>query len=438
MAYVIAGTRGGLQFGLRRRWNWLPVLVRGLVDGHVRLRHLTKTLVRRAAPCHVGIVVNMRCNLACRHCYLQTPRLYGEVLRPEEWKQVFRDVVAAPGVRLVSLVGKEVFVDGTGVELLRSLVEAGRLQANPPRFGVVTNGTRLGAALPYLRELGLDYLDVSIDGIGAVHDAIRGRGTFEQVVRWLPDAVETLGADRLYAVTTVQRLNFRQVPETIAELARLGLRRFGLQFYIPTPVTPRDLALSPWEVAEFFMGVMPRLADMPLPDGVRVHLDVDAVFHAETIAFLQRAGYLNLRRLRVDTEGHLYHKFRLGAAECLVEVAPIPVGFWRTVRLTAEGLYLGAEDSVDTTRYAERAIGDVRTTPFRELFRRGLESERFRQLLREYYETRLPILQEAVRSSEVGHETVVAVGRPRAFSPFLSGLSARGSLRAFADYWPRG
>jgi len=373
-------------------------------------------------PCHVGIVVNMRCNLACRHCYLRVPRPHGEALRPDEWRQVFRDVVAVPGVRLVSLVGKEVFVDDTGIELVRSLVEAGRLRARPPRFGAVTNGTRLGSVLPHLKELGLDYLDVSVDGIRPVHDAIRGRGAFDQVVRWLPEAVEILGADRLYAVTTIQRLNFRWVPETIAELARLGLRRFGLQFYVPTPVTPQELVLRPQEVTEFFTDVMTRLGDSTLPDGVRVYLNLDAVFHAETIAWLQRSGFLDLRRLRVDAEGHLYQRLRLGAVECILEVAPIPIGFWRTVRLTAEGLYLGAEDSVDTTRYAERAVGDVRGTPFRELFRRGLKSGRFRQLLREYYENRLPILIEAV--SEVSRETVEVVGRTRTFSPFLPCLSA--------------
>ena len=103
-----------------------------------------------------------------------------------------------------------------------------------------------------LRDLGPKFVQVSIEGIQATHDGIRGPGTFERTV----EAINHLVGAHVPAIIsfTAHRKNFREFPE-VARLGRqLGVNRVWADRLIPSGsgATLRDQVMTPDETREFF------------------------------------------------------------------------------------------------------------------------------------------------------------------------------------------
>ena len=116
-----------------------------------------------------------RCNLKCKHCYT----ISGDVDFPGELStdEVFTvmDDLKAFGVPVLILSG--------GEPLLRPDIFEISRRAKEMRFyvGLSTNGTLIDAEMAdRIAGIGYDYVGISLDGIGAVHDAFRGQdGAYE-------------------------------------------------------------------------------------------------------------------------------------------------------------------------------------------------------------------------------------------------------------------
>ena len=120
-----------------------------------------------------------RCNLTCKHCYaLSADHDYAGELDTGEVFTVMDDLKAF-GVPVLILSG--------GEPLLRpDILDIGR-RARDMRFytGLSTNGTLIDAALAdQIAEVGFDYVGISLDGIGAVHDRFRRlEGAFDRSLK---------------------------------------------------------------------------------------------------------------------------------------------------------------------------------------------------------------------------------------------------------------
>ncbi|MFQ3670277.1 MAG: radical SAM protein, partial [Verrucomicrobiia bacterium] len=122
--------------------------------------------------------VTRRCNLSCVHCYSNSDgREYPGELTLGECQAVIRDL-AEFKVPAVLLSGGEPMLHPHFFEIAEAAVAAGL------RVTLSTNGTRLNReAVRRLKGLGLAYVGISLDGIGAVHDRFRGRpGAFDRAV----------------------------------------------------------------------------------------------------------------------------------------------------------------------------------------------------------------------------------------------------------------
>jgi radical SAM protein with 4Fe4S-binding SPASM domain len=123
--------------------------------------------------------VTRRCNLHCAHCYTDSfDRQYEGELTTAEAKAVIDDLAD---------FGAPVILFSGGEPLLRpdlpELVE--RAQARGIRSVISTNGTLLihGVAQD-LKDLGVSYVGVSIDGPQPVHDRFRGMpGAFNEAIQ---------------------------------------------------------------------------------------------------------------------------------------------------------------------------------------------------------------------------------------------------------------
>ncbi len=160
-----------------------------------------------------------RCNLRCEHCYqeaapsseLDFEALCGILEQFKALLAIFRGNQPLPAQ--ITLTGGEPFVR----EDFPQLVELIASQANLFRFAILTNGTLIDRKrAAWLAKLQPTFVQVSLEGLQATHDQIRGPGNFEQTV----EAIRCLTAAKIptYLSFTAQRQNYRE----FLEVARLG------------------------------------------------------------------------------------------------------------------------------------------------------------------------------------------------------------------------
>ncbi len=135
-------------------------------------------LARAAAAPGPVVIWNLvrRCNLTCKHCYaLSADHDYPGELATAEVLRVMDDLKAAR-VPVLILSG--------GEPLLRPDLFTIAERAREMRFyvGLSSNGTLIDAAMAdRIAAARFDYVGISLDGIGAVHDRFRRLdGAFER------------------------------------------------------------------------------------------------------------------------------------------------------------------------------------------------------------------------------------------------------------------
>ncbi len=123
--------------------------------------------------------ITRTCNLRCVHCYADShAQIYpGEL----DWDQCCRviDDLAAYHVPALLFSGGEPLLHPQLPKLLERATKSGL------KVTISTNGTRITREYAALfKELGVAYVGISLDGIGAVHDRFRGvPGSFESAIR---------------------------------------------------------------------------------------------------------------------------------------------------------------------------------------------------------------------------------------------------------------
>ena len=178
------------------------------------------------APAQVLLEITHKCNLKCRHCYL--PRWLAEELTLEELLDLAHQLVEA-GVLHVSVGGGEPLLRFAElVELVKTLA------SNGVDVVVATNGTLFGEEeARELKRAGLRTIQFSLDGVGGVHDAIRGvAGCFEKVVEAVKLA-KSMGF-KVLVKTVVQRSNVNQLPDLYKLLNRLGVDGWSVNRAVPS------------------------------------------------------------------------------------------------------------------------------------------------------------------------------------------------------------
>jgi uncharacterized protein len=179
----------------------------------------------------LSLEVTDACNLSCAYCYggYRGHRQMSREVAGEALKRLF---AGAPprGRAVVGFIGGEPLL---ARKLIRHVVgRAERLAAEQGRaagFSVTTNGTAL---TPEDARFLADHhftVNVSLDGLGAVHDRRRGAGTYGRIMENLGPL---LGGGRrqarLFARMTVGPSNLPHVVETIAGLVDSGFDGVGL------------------------------------------------------------------------------------------------------------------------------------------------------------------------------------------------------------------
>ncbi|HVN97440.1 MAG TPA: mycofactocin radical SAM maturase, partial [Syntrophorhabdaceae bacterium] len=171
------------------------------------------------APVNVTWEVTRECNLKCRHCLsADLLDLCSQELTFDQCRSLV-DELDRMEVFQINFGGGEPFLREDFVEILQYA------HMKNITTCVSTNGTLMTETLTKkLVEMNLLYIQVSLDGARpATNDAIRGKGTFDRIVRGIELLVEG-GFSRMSINTVVTALNFREI-QHIRELAnQYGIR----------------------------------------------------------------------------------------------------------------------------------------------------------------------------------------------------------------------
>jgi hypothetical protein len=339
----------------------------------------------------ISVLTNNSCNLRCRHCYLNAPT-YDRPLTPVEWRRFFHSLLSDVAPAVLSFAGKEPFLNRPSVGVLQDAVRLRNTLQGPrrTRIGVITNGTLVHRHASRLQEVAPDYFDISVDGLPAAHDAIRGTGAFAQLepnLRWL---VQEFGADRIWlthTLTTATATTLSQVIEFYS--SEFGIRCFSIGLFHPVANADAGLAFSKQQVSCFVAETLGPLALARTASAVEVILDVD-VLHADILSVLGECGWANSDAPFSDST----HRFANGVV-LRIRTAAVAVGLWRSVRVTPEGYWLAAEDLIDVFNYRQRRTGSLRDANFdaRCLYNTGLASQRHQELSDSFKPTKETLLR---------------------------------------------
>jgi Fe-coproporphyrin III synthase len=172
--------------------------------------------------------VTRACNLACQHCYANAKRTPAPDELTTAEAKAFLDDLAAYTVPAVLISGGEPLARPDLMELISYGAERGL------RFTLSSNGTKIDQTVAaHLKDAGLIYAGISIDGPKDLHDRQRCEaGSFDgavQGLRHLADAGVRRGVR-----FTVTPGNIDGLSEVLALVLRESIERFCLYHLVPS------------------------------------------------------------------------------------------------------------------------------------------------------------------------------------------------------------
>lgn len=175
------------------------------------------------------IIVTNRCTLKCRHCFVSrktSPNAKAKELDATIFLDKLLEKKRRHGIKHMLWMG--------GEPLLRPEVVSrgvGHFETN----NITTNGTRDLIDLPNTMYV------VSIDGPPEINDAIRGKGSFEKIMKTLSRVPEGFGP-RIMCQATVTRINEDLLEPLVEFLRPTAAEGLTFTFYVPTKNDQSDFA----------------------------------------------------------------------------------------------------------------------------------------------------------------------------------------------------
>ncbi|WP_158809836.1 GDL motif peptide-associated radical SAM/SPASM maturase [Beijerinckia sp. L45] len=218
---------------------------------HRPVRYTDVSDYERMVPVHVVWEITLACNLKCLHCGSRAGGPRADELTTTEALDLV-DRLAGLGTREISLIGGEAYLRKDWVEIIR------RCRSRGMRTAIQTGARNLTEAkIAAAVEAGLQGIGVSIDGLAALHDRVRGvPGSFDQ-------AFAVLAAAKAHGLAV--SVNTQIGPETLSQLEPLmdriiaaGATHWQIQLTVAmgNAVDNDQLLLQPYQLLD----LMPLLA----------------------------------------------------------------------------------------------------------------------------------------------------------------------------------
>lgn len=215
-------------------------------------------------PVYAVWEITLACDLACRHCGSRAGRGRPDELTTQECLDLI-DQMAELGVEEVSLIGGEAYLRDDWLELVR------RIRARGMTALLTTGGRGLSAErCRQAKEAGLESVSVSVDGLEATHDRLRGvRGSHRAAFEALANLREA--GIRVSANTQINRLSMPELQAVLEALIAEEIHSWQIQLTVAMgrAADEPDILLQPYDLLELFP-LLARLAARAKEAGVRL------------------------------------------------------------------------------------------------------------------------------------------------------------------------
>ena len=163
--------------------------------------------------------ITHRCNLRCTHCYQDDYAAFGSREALANVLDQYDAMLHACGFKgYLNVTGGEPLTHPDLFWLLREARERGVTTA------VLSNGTLIGRREAVrLQACGVDYVQISLDGMERTHDAIRGKGSFARAVA----GIRALRERKIFVTVsfTAQRGNLGELPKLARFCDDIGVNK---------------------------------------------------------------------------------------------------------------------------------------------------------------------------------------------------------------------
>lgn len=264
--------------------------------------------------------LTLRCNLACQHCGSRAGHAREQELSTPEALDLVQQL-ASIGIREVTLIGGEAFLRSDWLEIMEAIIDSGM------RCSLTTGGYGLSLeTAANMKIAGLNAVSVSIDGLEATHDQLRGRvGSWQSAFKAM-SYFKAVGLP-FGCNTQINRLSAKELPLIYEAIREAGVAAWQIQLTVPmgNAVDNWQILLQPSELLDLY----PALA-----------------------LIAERAHRENIQLLAGNNIGYY------GPYERLLRSNGKPWGFWRgcgaglnTLGIEADGTIKGCP-SLPTSAYA--------------------------------------------------------------------------------------
>lgn len=179
-----------------------------------------------------------RCNLNCRHCYmddmicghddLSTQDIHDILEQYIELKQRFAVLTNTERRGQVNVTGGEPFIRGDMPQIIEMLAKRKREFG----FGILTNGTLIrDEEIRCMQRAQVSFVQLSLDGCRQTHDYLRAPGNYEATMK-TARRLESSGI-KTYISFTATALNFREFPQLADECRKNRITRLWTDRIVP-------------------------------------------------------------------------------------------------------------------------------------------------------------------------------------------------------------
>ena len=202
---------------------------------------------RSARPIDAVWEITLACDLACRHCGSRAGKARADELDTGEALDLV-DQLAELGVMEVILIGGEAYLRNDWLDVIARIRGRGMTPL------MATGGRSFTAAMARdAKAAGLESASVSIDGLEATHDRLRGSAGAHRA------GLEALGHLRAADVgvsvnTQINRLSMPDLPAVLERLIAEGAHSWQLQLTVAMgrAADEPDVLLQPFDLLELF------------------------------------------------------------------------------------------------------------------------------------------------------------------------------------------
>ena len=166
--------------------------------------------------------VTQKCNLNCKHCYLGDKAV--KELKTKDAVRWMDEFMKIEGYWLtyVLLTGGEPLLREDLPELVDQLKKRGI-----KRLGLMTNGTLIDEKKAgWIKEIGFEQIGISLDGLEAGHDNIRGKGEYKKTIRGLECLIKEGLGDRILIKTLIYPKNIDEISSLYKYLSEIGIKNW--------------------------------------------------------------------------------------------------------------------------------------------------------------------------------------------------------------------